>query len=79
MRCWYAGPRLLEEYEACRQAFGLSDAQLARIASDSFTHSCAPAELKERGHADVALWLQEASGQARVLTTPQGDATLGAW
>jgi len=54
------GPRLLEEYEACRAELHMTDEELARAATCSFEHSMAPEDVKRRGVADVKRWLEGA-------------------
>ena len=51
------GPNLFDEYRLCREKMGLSDQQLAAIASTSFEFSAAPQKVKDAGTAAVAQWL----------------------
>lgn len=51
------GPNLLDEFVLCRQAMGLSDAQLASMARTSFEFSGAPQAIKAAGIAGVDAWL----------------------
>ena len=55
------GPRLLDEYEMCRAQLGLTDAEVAQAATNSFQHSMAPEAIKVRGVEDVQLWLETAA------------------
>eukprot|EP00435_Cladocopium_sp_Y103_P015821 s4065_g3.t2 len=43
------GPSLLEEFQRCRDQLKMSDNQLADCAANSFRHSRAPEQLKQRG------------------------------
>ncbi|MDQ1673867.1 MAG: adenosine deaminase [Frankiaceae bacterium] len=51
------GPGLLEEYALCRDILGLSDAQLAAVASTSLTASGASPEVVANGLSGVDAWL----------------------
>jgi adenosine deaminase len=51
------GPGLLEEYELVRDALGLDDATLARIARDSIVASGASDALKSSATQQIATWL----------------------
>ncbi|MEQ9640059.1 MAG: adenosine deaminase family protein [Alphaproteobacteria bacterium] len=51
------GPDLVDEFELCRGAMGLSDDSIACLARASFTHSGAPAEAKTAGLAAIDAWL----------------------
>lgn len=50
------GSRLVAQYETARE-LGFSDAEIAQLAKDSFTISCAPAEVIAQAHADIDDWL----------------------
>ncbi|MBL7497524.1 adenosine deaminase [Frankia sp. CNm7] len=51
------GPGCLEEYELCRETFGLTDEQLAACARASITGGAAPAEVQARALAGIDAWL----------------------
>ncbi|GAC1376769.1 MAG: adenosine deaminase [Acidimicrobiales bacterium] len=51
------GPGLLEEYETCRNALDLTDAQLAFVARSSIECSGAPADVKATAIAGIEAWL----------------------
>jgi adenosine deaminase len=51
------GPSILEEYELCRQALGLSDEQLAACARSSVTGGATPADLRSSALAGIDAWL----------------------
>ena len=53
------GSRLTGQYAAMRAAHGLSDPELARLATMSIEASCAPEELKRRATAEVGAWLRD--------------------
>ncbi|HEX2574842.1 MAG TPA: adenosine deaminase [Aquihabitans sp.] len=56
------GPGLLEEYELCRRAMGLTDDQLASIARSSIAASGAPDALKARADNAVDAWQRASAG-----------------
>ncbi len=51
------GPGVLEEYELCREAFGLDDAALAAVARTSLTSGAAPDDVVATALAGVDAWL----------------------
>ena len=51
------GPRLTAQYELARQAFGLTDADLAELARMSVRGSAAPPELQKELLAGVDAWI----------------------
>ncbi len=51
------GPRLTAQYELARQAFGLTDADLAELARMSVRGSAAPPELQKELLAGIDAWL----------------------
>eukprot|EP00445_Apocalathium_hangoei_P024019 CAMPEP_0203918304 /NCGR_PEP_ID=MMETSP0359-20131031/58835_1 /ASSEMBLY_ACC=CAM_ASM_000338 /TAXON_ID=268821 /ORGANISM="Scrippsiella Hangoei, Strain SHTV-5" /LENGTH=366 /DNA_ID=CAMNT_0050845363 /DNA_START=95 /DNA_END=1195 /DNA_ORIENTATION=- len=51
------GCTLLGEFELCRADLGMDDESLAACARNSFTYSCAPEDLKQRGIAGIDAWL----------------------
>ena len=51
------GPNLLAEYELARDELGLDDATLAHVATCSIDASAAPAAVKQRSRAGIAIWL----------------------
>lgn len=51
------GSRLSDQYRIARDVHGFSDAELARLARDSFTVSNAPADVVTQAHADIDAWL----------------------
>ncbi len=51
------GTRLVDQYAVAREALGLDDDTLARLARDSFGASRAPAELRTNALGDIARWL----------------------
>lgn len=51
------GPSLLDEFENCRSKMALTDAELARLAHNSFEFSGAPAALTAAAHDDIDAWL----------------------
>lgn len=51
------GPRLLDEFETCRNSLGLTDDELALAARHSFVHSHASKDIKDRGIAAIDAWL----------------------
>ncbi|TDV54174.1 adenosine deaminase [Actinophytocola oryzae] len=53
------GVGLADQYGICREALGLTDEELASIASSGIRASAAPAELKARLLAEVADWLAD--------------------
>lgn len=53
----FFGSRVAAEYAAARDAFGLSDAELAAIARTSIDVSGAPAHTKTRVHEQIDAWL----------------------
>jgi len=53
----FFGASLLDEYELCRARMGLSDEQLAAIATTSIDASGAPPGLKTTARAGIAAWL----------------------
>lgn len=53
------GPNLLAEYEISRTDLGLDDATLAHIATCSIDASAAPAAVKQRTRAGIAIWLTQ--------------------
>ena len=57
------GPGLLEEYELCRTALGLDDAQLADIARTSVEASGAPDALKVHAAHDIDNWMSADAGE----------------
>jgi adenosine deaminase len=54
------GPNLLAEYEISRTELGLDDATLAHVATCSIDASAAPADVKQRTRAGIAIWLTQA-------------------
>ena len=52
------GPGLLEEYELCREAFGLTDLQMARIAATSISSSGACPNTKAEALNGIDEWLE---------------------
>lgn len=58
------GPGLLDEYRVCRDRLGLTDAQLASVATTSIEASGAPEAMKVRAVAAVAAWLRSDVGGA---------------
>ncbi|WP_120003132.1 adenosine deaminase [Nesterenkonia muleiensis] len=55
------GPDLLEEYELCRSALGLSDAELAACALSSVECTLASEETKSGARRGIEQWLAEPS------------------
>ncbi|MGA1838104.1 adenosine deaminase [Herbiconiux sp. 11R-BC] len=53
----FFGVSLLDEYELCRTALGLSDATLAGIAAESIRQSALPPAEREAVLAEIAGWL----------------------
>jgi adenosine deaminase len=51
------GPNCLAEYELCRSALGLTDAQLAACARSSIEAGAAPAAVKTEALAGIDAWL----------------------
>ena len=51
------GPSMLDEYELCRREFGLSDEQLAFIATCSIESGGAPEAVKTAALAGIQEWL----------------------
>ena len=54
------GPGLLEEYELCRDAFGLGDLEMARIAATSIAASGACPNTKAEALNAIDEWLESA-------------------
>ena len=52
------GPSCLQEYELCREAFSLTDEQLATCARSSVTGGAAPADVQSRALAAIDAWLR---------------------
>jgi len=52
------GPRLLEEFNTCRDKLLMTDKELAQAARYSFQHSCAPEAVKAKGIAEIEIWMQ---------------------
>ena len=53
------GTRLTDQYEMARRQ-GFSDSELAQLAKDSFTISCAPDAVKQQAHQAIDAWLAAA-------------------
>ena len=51
------GSRLAAQYDLARDALGLSDAELARLAESSLSASRAPEALKKAARDDIDAWL----------------------
>jgi adenosine deaminase len=51
------GPSILDEYELCRDAFGLTDEVLATCARSSIAGGAAPAEVQATALAGIDAWL----------------------
>jgi len=51
---------LVREFEVCRSQMGLSDAQLAQCARDSFVHSFCPEAVKTKALQDIDKWEKDA-------------------
>ena len=56
------GPGILDEYQLCRERFGLDDATLAAIATSSLECSAAPPELRAAARSTIADWLASSGG-----------------
>jgi len=54
------GGNLLSEYELCRKELHLDDASLAKCATASFVHSCAPPTIRQKGLEGIEKWNQTA-------------------
>ena len=48
---------LVREFEVCREQMGLSDAQLAECARNSFVYSLCPDDVRQKALADIDAWL----------------------
>jgi adenosine deaminase len=55
----FFGSGLLEEYELCREAFGMDDDSLATVAAASIRSSGASAELKRSALSKIDSWLAD--------------------
>ena len=52
---------LVREFQVCRDKMGLTDAQLAQLARNSFIHSFCPERVRAKALADIDAWESEPS------------------
>jgi adenosine deaminase len=62
----FFGSGLLDEYELCRHRFGMEDADLAGVASNSIKASGAPDSLKKTATDRIRNWIESPPGPQRV-------------
>jgi adenosine deaminase len=71
------GSRLAAQYDLAREALGLSDAELARLAESSVAASRAPETLKKAARDDIDAWLAAPPDPTAVAGDGYGDANGG--
>eukprot|EP00966_Prymnesium_polylepis_P005780 131701-Prymnesium_polylepis.1 len=50
---------LVREFQACRDEMGMSDAQLAQLARNSFVHAFCPEYVRVKALADIDAWQRQ--------------------